>query len=285
MIRHPATHLTHNYRKDEDSNNYKLLDLGHQEHLKIQKALFLIELWRDMDEAEGITLDRIGKNVLELREGRSDIEFRRAIKIKIRGNLSAGTIEDLNAIAYALFGESFQYVSETWHQSQYDYEPAGLALLVSYDSSLQGLFLRYQELLTVETAAGGVGLRLVVRVGPFVFITDNRFIFVNLSIRFDIWNITRPRGPRWNGRIKFDGKYRWGADKVHHGTKMPYLTMGTYSLQNKNFASVQNVTINLSVSYKQPGLSGSLIFALQWNGMIRFDGERKWNGIYSQEDL
>ncbi|MCL2400678.1 MAG: hypothetical protein FWC91_13155 [Defluviitaleaceae bacterium] len=284
MIQHPITHLTHNYRQDKNSNNYKLLDLGHQEHLQIQKTLRLIELWRDMDEAEGLTLDRIGKNVLELREGRNDVEFRKAIKIKIRGNLSVGTIDDLNAIAYALFGGSFRSVDETWHQSQYGYEPAGLVLSASYDPSLQGLFLRYQDLLMAATA-GGVGLSLVIRVGPLVFVTSNTFNFVDLNIRLGVWNITRPRGPRWNGHIKFNGEYRWGADIIRYGIQMPLLEMDSYKVQNNNVVSTQELTINLSVSYKQPGLSGSLITTLHWNGMTRFNGEHKWNGIYSQEEL
>jgi len=127
-LRHPSEHLTDNYRKNEESNNYKLLDIDHQENKKIRDTIKLIEAWRDMDKAEGFTLDKIGKNVLELRENRPDPEYRKAIKIKIRGNLSAGLIEDLNAIAEILFEDNFVSVSETWYQEDYNFEPAAVAM-------------------------------------------------------------------------------------------------------------------------------------------------------------
>jgi hypothetical protein len=157
-LEHPASHLTDNYKKDEDSNNYKLLDLGHQEHKEIMKTLRLMEAWRDMDNAEGFTLDKIGKNVLELREGRDDYTYRKAIRIKIRGNLSAGLIEDLNIIAAILFEDNFVSISETWHQADYDYEPAAVALHV-HNLPLWRDNTAWQYLAFInEIMAGGVGL-------------------------------------------------------------------------------------------------------------------------------
>lgn len=157
-LEHPSKHLTDNYRKDKDSNNYKLLDLGHQEHKEIMRILRLVEAWRDMDNAEGFTLDKIGKNVLELRGGRNDHEYRKAIKIKIRGNLSAGTIEDLNDIAAILFDEHFMSVSEAWHQKSYDFEPAAVVLhLRNLYFGWGSAFWRDIEFLN-EVMAGGIGL-------------------------------------------------------------------------------------------------------------------------------
>jgi len=158
VIQHPITHLTDNYRKDKDSNNYKLLSLGHKEHIEILKILLLIEAWRDIDNAEGFTLDKIGKNVLELREGRSDEEFRKAIKIKIRGNLSAGTIEDLNVIAEILLGEAFESITETWYQEQYDFEPAALSLLVKNFTARQVEGFETIKVFLDSIKAGGVRL-------------------------------------------------------------------------------------------------------------------------------
>ena len=156
-LQHPVHHLTDNYRKDENSNNYKILDLGHREHKEIMRNLRLIQLWRDMDNAEGFTLDKIGKNVLELREGRDDPEYRKAIKIKIRGNLSAGTIEDFNAICGILFDENFIGISEAWHQEMYNFEPAAVVLTVSYLAQEQvEFFLRERAILENIVKAGGV---------------------------------------------------------------------------------------------------------------------------------
>ena len=158
-LRHPVEHLTDNYRKGEDSNNYKLLDLDHAENAKIWRTLQLIEMWRDMDDAEGFTLDKIGKNVLELREGRADPEYRKAIKIKIRGNLSAGLIEDLNVIAAVLFGDNFVSVTETWYQPDYNNEPAAVA--IHLHNSIMGLddqFWRDIFFISDIVKAGGVGI-------------------------------------------------------------------------------------------------------------------------------
>jgi hypothetical protein len=158
-LRHPAEHLTDNYHKAKDSNNYKLLDLDHTENAKIWNILKLIEAWRDMDYAEGFTLDKIGKNVLELREGRPDPEYRKAIKIKIRGNLSAGLIEDLNTIAGILFGGSLVSISETWHQEDYNFEPAAVAIhLDNHDTGQNSPFWRDIAFITEIVKAGGVGL-------------------------------------------------------------------------------------------------------------------------------
>ena len=154
MISHPATHLTHNYRRDEGSNNWKLLELDHREHMEIYETLRLIEAWRDMDAAEGYTLDKIGKNVLVLREGRDDEAFRKAIKIKIRGNLSAGTVEDFNAIGAILFGECFTSLAEAWHQKEYNHEPAAIIMNFSAIEFDANFFSCLAYLSEVVRAAG-----------------------------------------------------------------------------------------------------------------------------------
>ena len=163
-LQHPAEHLTDNYQKGEESGNYKLLDLSHREQKEIMRTLRLIEAWRDMDSAEGFTLDKIGKNVLELREGRADPEYRKAIKIKIRGNLSAGLVEDLNAICAILFESNFRSVSETWHQAAYNYEPAAVAIHLNNLAIGDELaFWRDLAFITEIVMAGGVGLYVGVR--------------------------------------------------------------------------------------------------------------------------
>jgi len=283
IIQHPSTHLTSNYRKDKDSNNYKILDLGHQQHLHITENLKRIEHWRNVDEAEGFPLDKIGKNVLELREGREDEVFRRAIAIKIRGNLSAGTIDDLNALGYALFGDSFLYVSEAWHQASYDYEPAKLILSVSYNQGLNSLFWYYKNLLE-DLTAGGVGLWVAVQTEPIVFNNPNQFRLSALEILLTMWNITRPKRMIWDGVIKFNGEHLWGSDIEQHGIKMPYLLMSAFGLETHNTVQVQNFTMNLSISYHQPGINVTLTSNIVWSGFANFDGQTKWDGIHQHQE-
>lgn len=158
MILHPAKHLTDNYKKDSESNNYKLLSIGHLEHLEILESLNKIEVSRDIDMATGFNLDKAGKNVLELRDGRDDETFRQAIKIKIISNLSAGTIEDINAVAAILFGESFISVQETWNMEEHNYEPAALILSITDNPEAQERFLYYMKAILRAVKAGGVRL-------------------------------------------------------------------------------------------------------------------------------
>lgn len=155
---HPVTHLTDNYKTDIDSNNYKILDLGHTEHLQILNNLRLIEAWRDLDFAEGFTLDKIGKNVLEPRENRVDTDYRKAIRLKIRGNLSAGTVEDLNDIGAILFENSFKGVSETFSLELYNFEPAAVALNLHNLTVVRGSNTLNELDFFNEIMAGGVGL-------------------------------------------------------------------------------------------------------------------------------
>jgi len=311
MIRHPVTHLTSNYRKDKDSNNYKILDIGHQQHLNITKNLELIELWRDVDETEGFPLDKIGKNVLELRDGREDEVFRRAIAIKIRGNLSAGTIEDLNALGYALFGNNFINVSETWYQPQLGFEPAGVILAISDSPSLRGLFLYYKNLLSATTA-GGVSIGMSIHFDPIIFTNRNQIIFSVLRILLSVWNITRPRGMTWNGSIQFNGEHTWGSDIQRHGIKISRIKIGAFKLSNNNLPQIRRrwdgsltfngehdwgknveqprITINrirlsLNMSYRQAGISWTLTSKVLWNGLAHFDGQTAWNGLHKEEDL
>jgi len=166
MIQHPVTHLTSNYRKDKNSNNFKLLDLDHQEQLQIYKTLRLIEAWRDVDNAEGFTLDKIGKNVLELRNGRDNVSFRKAIKLKIRGNLSAGTIDDFNLICDILFGEMFISINETWHQESYNFEPAAVSIIVSHSTNEEAIFFMEAKTFLEDVTAGGVRI--------YYFVTSER---------------------------------------------------------------------------------------------------------------
>lgn len=157
-LQHPAEHLTDNYKKEKNSNNYKILDLSHSQHIKLMDNVRLVELWRDMDNAEGITLDRIGRNVLELREGRNDIDYRKAIRIKIRGNLSAGTIEDINTLAQILFEESFDTLRETWWQELFKFEPAAIELSILNTNQTEQQLQNNIDFLDTIARAGGVRL-------------------------------------------------------------------------------------------------------------------------------
>ncbi len=130
--------LTDNYKKGVASNNAKLLGLIDTELNYLIYVFKMVEHYRDMDRAIGTTLDRIGKNVLELRQSSNDEEYRRMIKVRIKANLSDGSINTISEVAGALLGDSFVRVGETWDNQKYGNEPAGVYIRTqALDTSLE----------------------------------------------------------------------------------------------------------------------------------------------------
>ena len=87
--------LTDNYAKDANSKIGKLFNLVSTELEQADGAFTSIENYRDIDQATGETLDRIGKNVQQFRGAANDDIYRILIKSKIARNLSTG---DVNTI-------------------------------------------------------------------------------------------------------------------------------------------------------------------------------------------
>lgn len=57
-----------------------------------------------LDNSTGLHLDNIGEIVGESREGRTDVQYRTAIRVRINLNKSGGTIEDLINLATGIAG-------------------------------------------------------------------------------------------------------------------------------------------------------------------------------------
>ncbi len=91
--------LTDVFRKDPDSNIGKLMAIFAAQMQKLEQTVQRVEEWRDIDKAEGTTLDRIGENVGQPRGVATDEIFRILIKSKIARNLSKG---DINTIITVL---------------------------------------------------------------------------------------------------------------------------------------------------------------------------------------
>ncbi len=87
--------LTDNFNSESGSNNRKLLDLTAHHIQENEDLLGKIENWRDIDQAQGVTLDRIGGNVQQARGQADDNVYRVLIKSKIKRNLSNGSINTL----------------------------------------------------------------------------------------------------------------------------------------------------------------------------------------------
>lgn len=91
--------LTDVFRKDPESNVGKLMSIFAAQIQKLEQTVQRVEEWRDIDKAEGTTLDRIGENVGQPRGAATDEIYRILIKSKIARNLSKG---DINTIITVL---------------------------------------------------------------------------------------------------------------------------------------------------------------------------------------
>ncbi|MFD2867468.1 hypothetical protein ACFSY7_02990 [Kurthia populi] len=154
--------FTDHFRKDEESNTYKLMQLFSDELQLLEETNNRIIEWRSIDNAEGKVLDLIGQNVVQPRGTATDEVYRIMLKTKIARNLADGTLNGLiTAIAYVLGVEKQQVkVVELWELLN---EPAAMAieeipLQTIYDANITTD--QFEEILT-SLVAGGVKLMLL----------------------------------------------------------------------------------------------------------------------------
>jgi hypothetical protein len=148
--------LTDLFTKNENSNIGKIIRIISNELTAVQTALETTEEWRDIDKAEGTTLDLIGENIGQPRNKTNDEEFRLLIKTKIFSNLSIGDIESVNQLLRIHLGEQFVSVEEGWKldkDTPFDGQSATLFITVKGDGNTKGLPFEN----TSRIVASGVG--------------------------------------------------------------------------------------------------------------------------------
>lgn len=146
--------LTDNYNKNLLGNIGKLFRIVADELEEVKVTLDTMETFRDIDQASGVTLDRIGRNVLQARSQLPDPQFREMIKTKIRANLSPGDIDTVADIAEVFVGENLAGVQEMWMVTDHPEagEPAALLVRINkYDDLNRIPFAAIKRV-----AAGGV---------------------------------------------------------------------------------------------------------------------------------
>ena len=79
------------FKKDKDSNNYKLLHLDNEIENGVEKVFSDLNLLLDIDNATGIYLDDYGNMFLVNRGNNSDDKYRIRIKGQIGQNFTDGT--------------------------------------------------------------------------------------------------------------------------------------------------------------------------------------------------
>ena len=118
--------LTDNYRKDTDSNIGKLLNLVASELEDIKESLETTERYRDIDQATGATLDRIGQNIQQLRGPATDEVYRIMLKSKIARNLSTGDINTIIRVLATTLNTDAENIKVTELYSGSTPEPAAV---------------------------------------------------------------------------------------------------------------------------------------------------------------
>lgn len=95
--------LTGGYNKDPDSWIGKLFRIFAEALWGVEDTLQVIAVWRDIDNAKGYTLDRIGRNFGVARDGATDRFYRLMIKTKVTALLSGGDVDTIINATSVLF--------------------------------------------------------------------------------------------------------------------------------------------------------------------------------------
>lgn len=106
--------LPDHYEKNVNGNVAKVLTLPSRLVDDGDSTLRTIREWRDIDAAQGTTLDKIGREVGQARVGLSDEDYRKWLKVKVLANMSGGEIETINSICRLLLEDRYDGLQEGW---------------------------------------------------------------------------------------------------------------------------------------------------------------------------
>lgn len=118
--------LPERFRKPNNEKLYYVL-YGYS-YDEMEKALEGIEDSRDLKKASGKSLDLLGANVGQLRQGEDDERYRLLIQTKIIANLSMGDIPTINHVLTTLIDEKYLGLVEGFDELK---EPA--SFLIDYN--------------------------------------------------------------------------------------------------------------------------------------------------------
>ncbi|MCY9543398.1 hypothetical protein M5X00_14655 [Paenibacillus alvei] len=118
------------YNKDPNSNLGKLVSILHYQLQNVEQTLVKVDEWRDLDKAQGTTLDKIGENIVQPRGASTDEIYRILLKSKVARNLSKTDINTIiEVLALALDCDYQEIRIEEKYTDQNEPEPAALSLL------------------------------------------------------------------------------------------------------------------------------------------------------------
>lgn len=124
--------LPERFRKQTNKDLYYVL---YGDFDEVEQGFLDVKDSRNIDNAIGETLDRMGANVGQFRQGEDDDLYRQLIKIRIIANMSIGDIPNINLVMSTLVKEIYLGLQEVWSNGIYDNEPAAIILGLTKDFS------------------------------------------------------------------------------------------------------------------------------------------------------
>ena len=114
------------FRKPNNEKLYYVL--YHDGFDDIYTGLESVRDSRNIDKAYGKSLDLLGANVGQFRNGEDDDFYRLLIKTRIIANLSIGDAPTINRVMSALIKEVYLGLEEVWWNKDHLFEPAAIKL-------------------------------------------------------------------------------------------------------------------------------------------------------------
>lgn len=120
--------LPERFRKATNKALYYVLYGGFDD---IEQAFIDVKKSRNIDRAKGNTLDLLGSNVGQFRQGEDDELYRNLIKVRIIANMSIGSIPIINKFLSILVKDVYLGLEEAYLSNEWDNEPAAFRLILN----------------------------------------------------------------------------------------------------------------------------------------------------------
>ncbi|NMB46639.1 MAG: DUF2612 domain-containing protein [Firmicutes bacterium] len=162
--------LTDNYNKDPRGNIGKLFKIITDELMEIQSTFQKINDWRDVDNAEGFGLDRIGFNVRQFRGMAPDEIYRVLIKSRIARNRSDGSINTIiRVLSMALDTDPSELKIVEGYTDPIEPEPASIKVMELPIKRILDIGMTAEQFarMAAKTTAAGVGVKEIQMYGTF----------------------------------------------------------------------------------------------------------------------
>lgn len=116
-------------------NTHDLYYVLFDDRAELNRAIGEVMESRNIDAAYGKTLDLIGGNVGQIRQGEGDELYRNLIKVRIIANLSMGNIPTINRVLSVLVKEVYQGLEEAWKDACHEFEPSKIVIKLGMGAS------------------------------------------------------------------------------------------------------------------------------------------------------